>query len=100
MTAPLLLINGGASGLGAGAGLSEEALMEVLRPSQLYSKYFDLKMPTMVSRDFSSVVFDISGACALPRSLISSFVCVCRPVLTDHLSRPTRCQEGQRAHLG
>ncbi|ELR13318.1 phosphogluconate dehydrogenase (decarboxylating), NAD binding domain containing protein [Acanthamoeba castellanii str. Neff] len=44
------------------AGLSEEALMEVLRPSQLYSKYFDLKMPTMVSRDFSSVVFDIAGA--------------------------------------
>jgi hypothetical protein len=45
--------------------------MEVLRPSQLYSKYFDLKMPTMLSRDFSSVVFDIAGTRAL------RFVCVC-----------------------
>jgi len=44
------------------AGLSEEILMNVLRPSQLYSKYFDLKMPSMLSRDYSSIVFDISGA--------------------------------------
>ncbi len=52
--------------------------MEVLRPSQLYSKYFDLKMPTMVSRDFSSVVFDIAGtAWALSHSLIASWR-VCR----------------------
>ena len=36
--------------------------METLRNSQLYSKYFDMKMPSMLNRDFSKVLWDISGA--------------------------------------
>lgn len=47
--------------------------MNVLRPSQLYSKYFDLKMPSMLSRDYSSIVFDISGL-STPPSLLSTLL--------------------------
>jgi 3-hydroxyisobutyrate dehydrogenase-like beta-hydroxyacid dehydrogenase len=44
------------------AGLNIDTFMDALRNSQLYSKYYDLKLPAMQSRDFSKTLFDIAGA--------------------------------------
>jgi len=51
--------------------LPVETFMEILRPSALYSKYFDLKFPSMLSRDFSNVFF-ATGGCLKDFKLIVS----------------------------
>jgi len=42
-------------------GLDTDKFMELVRPAQIYTKYFDLKLPSMKSRDYSNISFDIQG---------------------------------------
>ncbi len=35
--------------------------MDILRPSQLYSKYFDFKLGPMISHNYRPFLFDITG---------------------------------------